>query len=218
MKTIETGNITHIESLAGSEGAWYYGISYEHGDLYEAEEIFRSGGEVKGRDLILLRYPDGMVFRPLPKALGHYAGEPVFLEGKIYLLDVDFRQALIKILSFDCLSYETTVTAELPLDTVKDCYNLGLDTAPLTLTRQCVGQNEFEIIWPEKSGFYMDSHESFFLRDGDRLFFSRWYEEGEGSDYRYWEETVIRNTDGKIIEVLSGDVRLMPNGDIWHLK
>ena len=64
----------------------------------------------------------------------------------------------------------------------------------------------------------MGDHESFFLRDGDKLYFSRWHEEGEGEDYRYWEETVVRNLEGEITEILPGDVRIMPNGEMWHLR
>ena len=108
--------------------------------------------------------------------------------------------------------------AELPLDSVKDCYNLSLATKPLTLTRQCVGTNEFEIIWPERVSFAMGDHDSFFLRDGDKLYFSRWYEEGEGADYRYWEKTVVRDLTGDVIQEFPGDVRLMPNGELWHLR
>ena len=42
--------------------------------------------------------------------------------------------------------------------------------------------NMFGIIWPEQVSFAMDPHESFFLRDGEELYFSKWYEEGNGSD------------------------------------
>ena len=44
MKTIETNGITFIKPVPDGTSEWYYGISYEHGDLYEAEEIFKNGG------------------------------------------------------------------------------------------------------------------------------------------------------------------------------
>lgn len=50
------------------------------------------------------------------------------------------------------------------------------------------------------------------------MFFNRWYEEGEGADYKYWEETVVRNLTGNTIEILTGDVIQMLNGEIWNLK
>lgn len=217
MKTIHTEGVSHIELIPHGTDHWYYGISFEHGDLYEAEEIFKAGQEIEGRKLILIHYPDGEVCQPVPKQAGIYPAEPVYHEDSIYIPRVDFLNELIQIIRFNCDNKETTVLMNLPLSSVKDCYNLRLDVAPLTLTRQCVGSNEFEIIWPERVSFSMGDHDSFFLRDGDKLYFSRWHEEGEGADYRYWEETVVRNLEGEITEILPGDVRIMPNGEMWHL-
>ena len=102
------------------------------------------------------------------------------------------------------------------LSSVKDCYNLQLHISPLMLSRQ--SGNELDIVWPEKVSLFMEDHDSFFLRDGEKLFFNRWFEEGEGVDYRYWEETIVRDLKGNVIEILLGDVMMMPNGEIWHLK
>ena len=218
MKTIRTGSVTWIEPVPGAEGEWYFGLDDAAGDLYEAEEIFRCGGILKGRELCLVHYPDGQVFFPVPKTEGHYCERPVCLEGGIYMIDVDFPGNAIRIIRFGCADHRTGVHAELPLSSVKDCYNLRLQTAPLTLTRQCAGKNEMEIIWPKRKSFSMGNHESFFLRDGGKLFFNRWQEEGDGADYRYWEETVVRDLEGNVTEVLRGDVLRMPNGEIWHLE
>ena len=214
MKTLDLDGISYIQPVPGGTGEWYYGISYEQGDLYEAEEIFRAGGGVTGRKLCLVRYPDGAVFRPVPKVPGRYPGEPVFYQDAVWFLDVDFPAGLIRIMRFDTAAAETEVFQELPLSLAKDCYNLRLDPAPLTLTRQSVGENEFEILWPERTGFHMDDHESFFLRDGDRLYFNHWYE----NDTDYWEETVVRDLSGGIVEQFSGDVMVMPNGERWLLR
>ena len=218
MKNLNLDGITYIDLIPEGTDEWYFGISYEHGDLYEAEEVFQAGGDVKGRKLCLIHYPDGEVFWPVSKRPGTYLAEPVYLDGSVYMLNVDFTQSLIQIIRFDCASHVTDLVTELPLNSVKDCYNLGLDTAPLILRRQGGADNLFEIIWPERISFSMGEHESFFLRDGDKLFFSKWYEEGDGVDYKYWEETVIRNLDGEIIDIFPGDVRIMPNGEMWYLK
>ena len=218
MKTIETGGITCIEPVPGAAGDWYFGLDDGHGDLYEAEELFRAGRIIQGRKLCLVHYPDGQVFVPVQKAEGHYSERPVFLEGAIYLIDVDFPEDTIRIIRFGCRDYRTELHAELPLSSVKDCYNLHLQISPLTLSRQCAGSGEFEIVWPERVSFQMDHHDSFFMRDGGKLFFNRWHEEGEGTGYRYWEETVVRDLDGHVLEVLPGDVMRMPDGEIWHLK
>ena len=218
MKTIDTKGITYIDLIPYGTEEWYYGISYEHGDLYEAEEVFKSGHDVEGRNLMLIHYPDGEVFRPVPKQAGVYPAEPIYFEGGIYILSVDFPRSLIQIQRLDCADKSLETVTELPLDSVKDCYNLSLAVAPVTLTRQRVGTNEFEIIWPERVSFEMGNHDGFFLRDGDKLYFSRWYEEGDGADYRYWEEIIIKNLSGEITDVLPGDIRMMPNGELWHLR
>ncbi len=217
MKHINTKGITYIESVPDGTADWYYGVSLEHGDLYEAEEIFHDGYTIKGNDLCLIHYPDGEIYWPVPKKAGTYTDTPVYEDGGIYLLNVDFTNALIRILRFDCETHTVTPIQELPLGTVKDCYNLRLHTSPVCLTRQG-GENRFEIIWPERVSFPMDPHESFFLRDGGKLYFSKWYEEGEGADYRYWEETIVRDLSGNPTEILPGDVKVMPNGEIWHIS
>ena len=217
MKTVDTHGITYIEPVPDGTSEWYYGISYEHGDLYEAEAVFRAGETVKGNAVCLIHYPDGEVFWPVPKKTGTFSEKPVFLDERIYLLNVDFQSGQICIFRFDCGSHEAELFKELPLSAVKSCYNLQLHSSPLSLTRQGE-EGVFEIIWPERVSFALEPHESFFLRDGENLYFSKWYETGEGPDYRYWEETVIRDLKGNLLETLPGDVRIMPNGEMWYLK
>ena len=216
MKIIETDGITYIEPVYGATSEWYFGMDYEHGDLYEAEELFNEGHTVNGRKLCLVHYPDGKVFFPIVKTEGHCCEKPVFFDGGIYMLDVDFSNGSIRIVRFDCNDHQVSIHTQLPLTAVKDCYNLQLHIRPLTLSRQ--RGNEFEIVWPQKISLSIEDHDSFFLRDGDRLLFNRWFEEGEGEDYKYWEETIVRDLNGNVIEILTGDVMQMPNGEMWHLK
>lgn len=216
MKTIDTRGLCNIGPVPGSGDEWYYDIDHPQGDLYEAEELFRQGHVIKGRKLCLVHYPGGEVFFPVPEREGHYCERPVFFENAIYILDVDFPGNLIRIMRFCCQDHGLSTHAELPLSMVKDCYNLQLHITPLTLSRQC--GNEFEILWPERISFSMGNHDSFYLRERDKLYFSRWYEEGEGENYKYWEETVVRSLKGDVMEILPGDVIQMPNGEFWHLK
>ena len=218
MRTIDTNEISNLRPVPGAAADWYYGIYYKYGDLYEAEEIFKKGLPLKGRKFCLVHYPDGTAYFPLPREEGRYCGDPVYYDGSIYLLNVDFCKERIQIICFDAEDHEAELHAELPLSSVKDCYNLSLQISPLTLTRQCVGSNEFEIVWPERVHLYMEDHDSFFLRDNGKLFFNRWHEEGEGEDYRYWEETVVKDLEGNVLEVFPGDVMMMPDGEIWYLK
>ena len=217
MKTIHTDGITYIEPVPEGTPDWYYGLSSDQGDLYEAEEIFLAEGTVRGNEVCLIHYPDGEVFRPFPKSNNIYFEKPVFWNDCIFLLQVDFADGMIRIFRFGCRDHAAAKAYELPLDTVRNCFNLQLHVSPLSLTRQG-DEGNFEIIFPEKVCFPMDPHESFFLRQDGRLYFSRWFEEGEGPSYRYWESTVVRDLSGRVIETLPGDIRIMPNGEMWHLK
>ena len=216
LKTIDTRGLCNIGLVPGSNDEWYYDIDHPYGDLYEAEEFFRQGQVIKGRKLCLVHYPDGEVFFPVQETAGHYCERPVFFENAIYILDVDFPGKLIRIFRFGCQDHGLSTHAELPLSVIEDCYNLQLSITPLSLIRQ--SGNEFEILWPERTGFSMEKHDTFNLREGEKLFFSRWYEEGEGADYKYWEDTVVRNLRGDVLEILPGNVMQMPGGEFWHLK
>lgn len=56
--------------------------------------------------------------------------------------------------------------------------------------------------------------ESFGFCEGDKLYFTAWYEDPE-----YREETVVRALQTEaILERFPGDIWIMPNGDKWHLK
>ena len=144
---------------------------------------------------------------------GTVLGEPVYYDGVISVAAVDFNAEEIRILNFDCAGREVTEAAVLPLSSVEDCYNLRLHVHPLTLSRQ-PNDGTFDIVWPERKRLTITENESFFLRDGNKLFFSRWYED---PDYR--EEVVIRDADsGEILEVLPGDIHVMPDGEFWYLK
>ena len=210
-ETLDLQGMTNMELVRGGTDEWYWSTDYIHGDLYEAEELFRMGYPVQSNRLYLIHYPDGAVYEPVPTVAGQYLGYPVYDNGAVALLAVNFPKAIIRILRFQ--PGETAEIAQIPLSAVKDCYNLTLHTAPLTLTRS-PKDGTFEIVWPEQARFATDERESLNFRDGDKLCFTVWYED---PDYR--EETVVRSVkDGAILERFPGDIRIMPNGDKWLLK
>lgn len=213
MKELDLDGITNLQPVREGSREWYYAMDYPHGDLYEAEELFRAGKTVSGNDLFLVHYPDAGIFHVSGKQDGTAAGEPVYYEGFISFPAVDFNAGIIRIIRFDCRTHETAVCAEIPLAEIRDCCNLRLFEHPLTLCRQ-PNDGTFEMIWPERKILFVDSRESFFLRDENRLYFSIWFED---PDYR--EETIIRDGDtGEIIKRISGDILVMPGGEFWFLK
>lgn len=211
MKIIDLHGIPNLEPVQGSAGEWYWATNYIHGDLYEAEELFRQGHPVQSNRLYLIHYPDGTVYEPAPPAAGQYVGCPVYDGGAVALLLVHFSAGVIRILRFTP-QRKLQEAARLALSAVEDCYNLLLHTAPLSLTRQ-PNDGTFEMVWPERVRFAVDSRETLSFRDGERLYFNIWYED---PDYR--EETVVRSLrDGAVLDRFSGDVRIMPNGEAWRI-
>lgn len=212
MKQIETQGITYIEPLDGSRGEWNWGTDYASGDLYEAEELFRSGHPVNQNKLIFVHYPDGRAVQPIAAKPGQYFGRPIFYQDKITILMVDFPAGVIHIKQLDDALNQVSTLAELPLSTAEDCYNLLLRTAPLMLTRQ--GKDDkFQIIWPEPMMLQMGKREAFMFRSGKKLYFSSWAEDPE-----YQEEIIVRNIrTGEIIQRIPGALKIMPDGQKWIL-
>ena len=213
MRIIDIHGMTNMELVRGETDEWYWATDYIHGDLYEAEELFRQGYYVRSNRLYLIHYPDGTVYEPVPPVDGQYLGYPVYDDGYVVLLVVNFSESMIHILRFLHQQEKTQEVARLSLSTVGDCYNLILYTSPLSLTRQS-NDGTFEIIWPEKVSFVIDDRETFNFREGDKLYFNIWYED---PDYR--EETLVRSLrDGTILERFPGDIRIMPNREWWLIK
>lgn len=213
MRIIDIHGMTNMELVRGETDEWYWATDYIHGDLYEAEELFRQGHPVKSNRLYLIHYPDGTVYEPVSPVDGQYLGCPVYDDGTVVLLVVNFAKSKIHILRFLHQQEKAQEVVQLPLSTVKDCYNLMLHTSPLSLTRQ-PDDGIFEIIWPEKTSFVINDRETLNFRDGDKLYFNIWYED---PDYR--EETLVRSLrDGKILDQFPGDICIMPNGERWLIK
>ena len=213
MRIIDIYGMTNMELVRGGTDEWYWATDYIHGDLYEAEELFRQGHRVRSNRLYLIHYPDGTVYEPVPPVDGQYLGYPVYDNDYVVLLVVNFAESMIHILRFLPQQEKTQEVARLSLSTVGDCYNLILYTSPLSLTRQS-NDGTLEIIWPEKVSFAIDDRETFNFREGDKLYFNIWYED---PDYR--EETLVRSLrDGTILERFPGDIRIMPNRERWLIK
>ena len=211
MKRIVTNGITNLEPLIGSCD-WYWGADYASGDLYEAEELFRSGHPVQKNRLLLVHRPEGTVYEPVHTEPGQYLGRPVYHDGQVVLLLVDFPEGEIRILTFRATDGTTEPLAVLPLTMVEDCYNLMLEASPLLLTR-AAHDNRFQVLWPERRYFAVEDHEVFEFLEGNRLYTSVWYED---PDYR--EEVLVRDYDtGDVLERIPGNLRTMPGGQHWLL-
>lgn len=128
------------------------------------------------------------------------------------MLRVDFKQDTIEILEVESKPASVKRVAMLPYSDVENCYNLLLCTTPLMLTRQA-HDNKLQILWPEVRTYDILDEESFYLREGDKLYFSAWV---ESSDYQ--NEVIVRCVHtGEILDRFYGDLILMPDGQRWIL-
>ena len=78
MKNIDIHGMTNMELIRGGIAEWYWATDYIHGDLYEAEELFRQGHLVRSNRLYIIHYPDGRIYEPVHSADGQYLGTPVY--------------------------------------------------------------------------------------------------------------------------------------------
>ena len=212
MKVIETNGITYLEKFDASS-EWYWGTDFSCGDLYEAEDVFLMGRHFVPNRLIFVHYPDGAVYEPMKARENQYFGRPAYIDGKMYILLVNFKNKQIGIYEFVNKEEKVVSVAEISLDEIRDCYNLGICGSPLMLIRQG-GENQFQVVWPEKAEFTIGNREAFYKRVDNKLYFSEWHEDPE-----YREEVNVRAfPSGELLEKLNGTLLGMPDGQQWVLR
>ncbi len=210
MRIIPTEGISYLEPLIGS-GWWTWGTDYTAGDLYEAERLYLNGRQIRHNRLIFVHCLEACVVEPIRAKEGQFFGRPAFDDGATFILLADFIAKELRLLRYNNDQDILTPIVTLPRYAVEDCNNLMVYAPPLMLARQSC--NRFQIIWPEKADFPIQPEETFVFREGDFLYFSRWYED---PDYR--EEVVIRNfPSGEIVDQFRGSLNEMPDGQHWLL-
>jgi len=210
---IEGISETYPERVDGTE-EWYYCKESKNSfcDLYEAEEIVKSGNMFLGMNCHLIHYPDGTVYSPFELKENVYIEQPIWDNGKIYFLSVDFSKQRIQIYSYFTNKQRLEMIKELPLGIVEDCYNLMLKVSPLMLCRDA-NNGIYEIVWPENKKIEIGQTEALLFRDGEDLYFSEWYENPE-----YHENVIVRDLNsGEIKEKYQGYLCRMPNGVYWKI-
>lgn len=181
-------------------------------DLYEAEEIFRSGETFSGMNCHLIHFPDGKLHSPFSLRENVYIERPVWDNGNLFFLSVDFSQQEIQISCYFPNEQRLETIKELKLNVIKDCYNLMLKTSPLMLCRDA-NDGIYEIIWPENKKIEIGPTEGLLFREGEDLYFSEWHDTPN-----YHENVIIRNINtGKIKDKFEGYLCKLPNGIYWRL-
>ena len=215
MNIIKIEDISELypEPVEGTS-EWYYCTDSKgrYCDLFDAEETVKSGEKFSGMTCHLVHYPEGTIYSPFKLQENRYIKEPVWDNGKLYFLSVDFNIEKIQIYSYLPNEEIIEMIKELPLGIVKDCYNLMLKVSPITLTRE---ENEciLEIVWPENKEIEVGATETFMFRYGDDLYLSEWDESIE-----YNENVIVRDLKtGKIKEKQPGYLCRLPDGVYWRI-
>ena len=95
MKAIDIHGMTNMELVRGETDEWYWATDYIHGDLYEAEELFRQGHPVRSNRLYLIHYPDGTVYEAVSSTnRSHFGSDLCFLPPFAQRIFRCFRPAL----------------------------------------------------------------------------------------------------------------------------
>lgn len=179
-------------------------------DIYDAEEMIKSGEKFPGMNCHLIHFPDGFVHSPFELRENLYIDSPVWDNGKLFFLSVDFDERLIYISCYFPEEKRLETIKVLPLDIVEDCYNLILQSSPPMLYRD--GKDGvFEVVWPENKKIDIGKTESLLFRNGEDLYFCEWQDEPE-----YHENVIVRNVNtGKVREKFKGYLQRLPNGVYW---
>ncbi|MDO5292276.1 MAG: hypothetical protein Q4F05_05950 [bacterium] len=213
IKRIEDLSDVCLEQMEGTS-EWYFCKQCEDDfcDMYEAEEIINNNGEFSGATCYLIHFPDGEVFRPFEMRKNIYIENPVFDNGRIGFLEVDFTMKTITIYHYIWEEKKLVTLTELPLALVEDCYNLSLKSTPLMLGRDG-NDGKYEVIWPVRKDLRIGDRETLMFRYDEKLYFHDWYENPE-----YHEEVVVRDLNtGLVLERFSGNIYRMPDGSYWRV-
>ena len=101
MKAIDIHGMTNMELVRGETDEWYWATDYIHGDLYEAEELFRQGHPVRSNRLYLIHYPDGTVYEAVSSTnRSHFDSDLCFLPPFVRRIFHCFRPALPAFFAF----------------------------------------------------------------------------------------------------------------------
>ena len=101
MKAIDIHGMTNMELVRGETDEWYWATDYIHGDLYEAEELFRQGHPVRSNRLYLIHYPDGTVYEAVSSTnRSHFDSDLCFLPPFARRIFHCFRPALPAFFAF----------------------------------------------------------------------------------------------------------------------
>lgn len=190
---------------------WFY---CEEGEpfvsLSEIEETVGKFGRFPGRVGHLVRFPDGAVHSPFALRENLFIAPPVWNDGEIDFLAVDFGEKKIRVYQYAPETKELRELAALPL--TGSCETLSLCVKPLMLCRNDA-PNGFKILWPQPRAYETGKDESLMFRDGNDQYFAE-----EAWNPVFFQNVVVRDYEtGAIREKYEGHLMRLADGVYWRL-
>lgn len=198
--------------FAPAEGTdrWYVGFSYGCEPLApdEAAALHARGCLFPGTVPYFLRLADGALFSPFPQQTGVYYTRPVWDRDAFGILAADFCHA--RLLLYRCPpGEEPALLADLPLGPAETLRNLRLYASPWMIA---CGEENFQILWPQRQRFSLLLGETVLYREGE-LLFSRLPAESRHGPARIVTRSCL---SGEILSCVPGSLCRMPNGELWR--
>lgn len=188
---------------------WFYG---QCTTCCEAYEVPGYSGKYEGTRLFLFHI-GGEVHEPIPQEKNVFLERPVYscIQKRFGILRYDFNTGLIQAISYQPVTRETDILAELAMSDAGDLVNVRIAKEPFMLVKHDMVNYAVDFLWPLKRHFLLEENEALDYVEKDTFITSKW---AEDPDYR--EEVIVRDlADGSVRERRNGFLAEMPDGRFW---
>lgn len=200
--------------LNGTE-RYAYGLS-DFTDSWELKDWQEHGG-YQGSVLYLYDLQESKVYIPFKKKKNVIYQMPLFSDGMIYFLQVDYDDNKVNLYR---LSPNTAIEkiTDLSIDEV-NLYNIRLIGEGVHITSQ---DESFVCYYPEAFEIKLETNESVICIDDEKIYISVWIEEGVENDEitkdcTYYEKIRVKDKSGNLISEEIGSLTQFPDGK-WRIS
>lgn len=200
--------------LNGTE-RYAYGLS-DFTDSWELKDWQEHGG-YQGSVLYLYDLQESKVYIPFKKKKNVIYQMPLFSDGMIYFLQVDYDDNKVNLYRVSS-SLELEKITDLSIDEV-NLYNIRLIGEGVHITSQ---DESFVCYYPESFEIKLETNESVLCIDDEKIYISVWIEEGVENDettkdYTYYEKIRVKDKSGNLISEEIGSLTQFPDGK-WRIS
>ena len=202
-------------TLLDGTDRYAYALS-DYADAWDLKDYQENGG-YQGSILYLHDLYENKVYLPFEKKRNVIYQTPLFYDGNIYFLQIDYDDQKINLYCFS-INKELEKVTELSIDEV-NLYNIGLTGEGVHITSQ---DYTFKCYYPEKFEIKIEANESVICIDEDRIYINAWIEEGVvndeiTNDYSYYDKLLVKDKKGNLISEEVGALTKFPDGK-WRIS